>query len=390
MSWPLVKLGEIAPSKPIRANRYNADDLVWQITLDHIEANTGVLLEKNIRPYSEAGSSTHGFDNRYVLYSKLRPYLNKVLLPDEEGICTTELVPMLPNQKTLDRNYLAHYLKSREFVNWISAQTAGAKMPRVSMDVFWNHEIPLPPLEEQKRIAAILDKADAIRRKRQQAIKLADDFLRSVFLEMFGDPVTNPKGWEVRRIGDFLSVKNGYAFKSEYFSDDGDFVLLTPGNFYEKGGYRDRGDKQKFYSGPVPDGFILKAEDILLAMTEQAVGLLGSSLVVPSGKSYLHNQRLGLLMYDREVLKPEFLFYLFNSLSVRKVIHSGAIGLKVRHTSTKKIEEIEIGFPDFRLQEKFSNIVEKTKPSIEKMDSLNFSSAILFNSLSQKAFSGAL
>ena len=63
-----------------------------------------------------------------------------------------------------------------------------------------NHEIPLPPLPEQKRIAAILDKADAIRRKRRQAIKLADDFLRATFLDMFGDPVTNPKGWEVKEL----------------------------------------------------------------------------------------------------------------------------------------------------------------------------------------------
>jgi type I restriction enzyme S subunit len=73
-------------------------------------------------------------------------------------------------------------------------------MPRVSMKIFWEHEIPLPPLEEQKRIVTILDKADAIRQKRQQAIALADDFLRSVFLDMFGDPVTNPKGWERIRV----------------------------------------------------------------------------------------------------------------------------------------------------------------------------------------------
>ena len=94
-------------------------------------------------------------------------------------------------------------------------------------------EIP-PPLKEQKRIAAILDKADAIRRKRQQAINSPTIFFCSVFLDMFGDPVTNPKGWEVKKIRDFLSIKNGYAFKSEYFVDKGNYVLLTPGNFYEK------------------------------------------------------------------------------------------------------------------------------------------------------------
>ncbi|WP_425375596.1 restriction endonuclease subunit S [Pseudomonas aeruginosa] len=70
-------------------------------------------------------------------------------------------------------------------------------------------EIPLPPLPEQKRIAAILDKADSIRRKRQQAIQLADDFLRSVFLDMFGDPVTNPKGWPLKRFGEVGTWSSG-------------------------------------------------------------------------------------------------------------------------------------------------------------------------------------
>src|SRR5690606_10552099 len=172
-------------------------DEVWTLNLDQVEANTGKVLGKIMAPVSEAGTSTHGFDERHVLYSKLRPYLNKVVLPDERGLATTELVPMLPDPLRLDRKYLAYYLRSKNFVDWVSSQVAGAKMPRVSMHLFWQHEIPLPPLPEQKRIAAILDKADTIRHKRQQAIQLADDFLRAVFLDMFGDPVTNPKGWEV-------------------------------------------------------------------------------------------------------------------------------------------------------------------------------------------------
>ena len=80
-------------------------------------------------------------------------------------------------------------------------------------------EIPLPPLAEQKRIAAILDKADAIRRKRQQAIQLADDFLRAVFLDMFGDPVTNPKGWEIAELGSISEVQGGLQVSSKRASN---------------------------------------------------------------------------------------------------------------------------------------------------------------------------
>lgn len=152
---------------------------------------------------SHAGGSTHGFDQRHVLYSKLRPNLNKVVLPDEPGIATTELVPLTPDPERCHRGYLAHYLLSPKFVNWAVGRTAGAKMPRLSMSELWAHEVPLPrDVAEQKRIAAIFDKADAIRRKRQQAIQLTDEFLRSVFLEMFGDPQANSKGFDVGQLSD--------------------------------------------------------------------------------------------------------------------------------------------------------------------------------------------
>ncbi len=236
MSWPLVALGDVAPAKPIKLIGYNSSDKIWHVTLDQIESNTGLLLEKTIKPLSEAGLSTHGFDDRHVLYSKLRPYLNKVLLPDETGIGTTELVPMLPASGKLDRVYLAHYLKSKAFVNWISNQTAGAKMPRVSMNTFWEHEIPLPPLSEQKHIAAILDKADSLRRKNQQAIQLADQFLRAVFLDMFGDPVTNPKEFPQGIIRDLTESAN-YGTSAKASETEGEFPILRMGNITYQGGW---------------------------------------------------------------------------------------------------------------------------------------------------------
>lgn len=155
-----------------------------------------------------AGGSTHAFDQRHVLYSKLRPNLNKVVLPDEPGIATTELVPLLPDPSRCDRGYLAHYLRSPRFVDWATARTAGAKMPRLNMKEFRAHKIPLPPLPEQRRIAAILDKADALRAKRREAIAKCDQLLQSVFLDMFGDPVTNPRGWRTSALAEISDAKD--------------------------------------------------------------------------------------------------------------------------------------------------------------------------------------
>lgn len=182
MTRKIYSLREIAP--PVPAVTTSVDETVWLLNLDQIEPHTGNLLNKEFVERSGLGSSTHAFDDGNVLYSKLRPYLNKVLLPDTAGYCTSELVPMRPNQALVTRKYLSAYLRSPPFLNWVSQQVDGAKMPRVSMKVLWEHKIELPSLDEQQRIAAILDKADSLRSKRQEAIRLADEFLRSTYLDL--------------------------------------------------------------------------------------------------------------------------------------------------------------------------------------------------------------
>lgn len=104
----------------------------------------------------------------------------------------------------VDIMFLYYFLKQRGFQDVIS----GSAQPQITGQGLNKIEVPLPPLEEQKRIAAILDKADAIRQKRQQAIALADDFLRSVFLDMFGNPFTNPKGFPQGTIRDLVESAN--------------------------------------------------------------------------------------------------------------------------------------------------------------------------------------
>lgn len=141
-------------------------------------------------------------------------------------------------------------------------------------------------------------------------------------------------------------IKHGFAFDGEFFSNEGKYVLLTPGNFYEKGGYRDRREKQKYYTGEIPRDYVLNEGDLLVAMTEQAAGLLGSSILVPESDKFLHNQRLGLVTKKPGVpWINEFFFHVFNTQAVRKAIHDSASGVKVRHTSPTKICEVVVSFP---------------------------------------------
>lgn len=188
-----------------------------------------------------------------------------------------------------------------------------------------------------------------------------------------------PKGWTYSTLEGLIDIKHGFAFKSEYFTNQGQFVLLTPGHFNESGGFRDQQEKTKYYNGVIPDGYLLTKGDLLLAMTEQAAGLLGSAAHIPEDNKYLHNQRLGLV----KVLSPKkidlrFLFWLYNSPEVRKQISEQASGTKVKHTSPGKLIGISALIPPIAEQTKIAQILSSWDKAIATTERL------LANSQQQK------
>ena len=383
MSWSSVALGAICPAKPLKKTSVDDKQDVWQLNLDQVESNSGNILFKVKAPYSEAGNSTHWFGDQHVLYSKLRPYLNKVVLPDELGLATTELVPLLPDPKRLDRKFLGYYLRSNEFVNWVNGQVAGAKMPRVSMKVFWEHEIPLPPLAEQKCIATILDKADAIRRKRQQAIQLADQFLRAVFLDMFGDPVTNPKGWEAIKLGDIGTLDRGKS-KHRPRNDPtllgGDHPLIQTGDVANSRGYikefnstySDVGLQQ---SRKWPKGTLC----ITIAANIAKTGVLTFDACFPDSV-------VGFTPSNKATV--EYVQYWLGFL--QKTLEASAPESAQKNINLAILRNLDIPLPDVDEQKRFVEVVRRTVLINEKYEKSLLDNTDLFSSLSQKAFAGEL
>jgi type I restriction enzyme S subunit len=149
-----------------------------------------------------------------------------------------------------------------------------------------------------------------------------------------------PEGWGVKSLSDYIDVKHGYAFKGEYFSDEAtDNILLTPGNFKVGGGLKL--NKLKYYDGPMPEGYILKRNDLLVTMTDlsKESDTLGfPALVSKVGNfTFLHNQRLGKIISKDGELKKYFLYFLLKSYNYRSEIVGGATGTTVKHTAPKKI-----------------------------------------------------
>ncbi|MDP5293554.1 restriction endonuclease subunit S [Oceanimonas sp. CHS3-5] len=394
MSFPTVKLADVAPAKALKRKVTDTSELVWHLNLDQVESQTGRVLKEMIAPISEAGNSTHWFDERHVLYSKLRPYLNKVVLPEKEGIATTELVPMLPDPERLDRKYLAHYLRSEGFVSWVSSQVAGAKMPRVAMKVFWDHEIPLPPLAEQKRIAAILDKADALRRKRQQAIELADQFMHSVFLDMFGDPVTNSKGWNELPLSEGVaSIESGWSANGDSAPASGEQLGVLKISSVTSGVFQAAENKAVEVSSVPANKKLLKprAGDLIFSRANTRELVAATALVDKDYDNLFLPDKLWRIKTNEKLLS-EYLHYLLKHPKMRDRLTSQATGTSgsMLNISKKKFEETLAFFPLVSEQEKFAKIFFH----VNKMHELNRKKAEgiegLFLSLSQRAFSGQL
>jgi len=389
VSWPMVKLGDVAPATPVKDINLNQDELVWQLNLDQVESNTGQVIDKVKKPALKAGSSTYFFNNEHVLYSKLRPYLNKVVIPDELGIATTELVPMKPDQKRLNKKYLAYYLRSKPFVEWISTQVSGAKMPRVVMSVFWQHEMPLPPLDEQERIVSILDKSDGIRQKREQAIKLADDFLRTTFLEMFGDPVENPKGWKKDKIKKgVLDITSGWSATGENIPCKLDEFGVLKISSVTSGIFKPEENKVVDRETiPASKKLIFPQKGDLLFSRANTRELVAAICMVHQDYDNLFlPDKLWSIKLNHELLLPEFFLILIQNEKVRELLTKQATGTSgsMLNISKNKFEETEIIFPEINLQKDFCNTFRKTINLKEKLMKSKELANESFNSLSQK------
>lgn len=155
--------------------------------------------------------------------------------------------------------------------------------------------------------------------------------------------------WQSRKLGEFISIEHGWAFKGEYFADSGEYILLTPGNAHERGGLKLRPGKEKFYIGEFPPDYLMKTGDMLVVMTDliQAAPILGGAIFVPEDDRFLHNQRLGLVdILPGAEIDRKFLYYLFNSPNYRTQIRGTATGATVRHTAPKRICECTVLVPE--------------------------------------------
>ena len=167
-------------------------------------------------------------------------------------------------------------------------------------------------------------------------------------------------------LGQLLDVTRGASLAGEYYAEQGEFIRLTLGNFdLSNGGFKPNTSKTDIYfTGPVREEFILNKGDIITPLTEQTLGLLGSTAKIPESGKYIQSQDVALIKCKEELIDPSFAYYLISSKQVRNQLSAAAQQTKIRHTTPDKIKDCVVDIPSIDEQRKIGKLLDSISDKI--------------------------
>lgn len=398
VKWSIAPLGEIftiargGSPRPIDYYITESEDGInWIMIADAVEGTkyirstkkkirrAGMERSRLVKPGDFLLTNSMSFGKPYILQT--------------EGCIHDGWLVLSPRGANVCQDYFYHLLGSDVVYSEFAKRASGAVVKNLNIDLVKGVEVPYPPLSEQKRIAAILDKADAIRRKRQQALRLSDDFLRSVFLDMFGD--TSKHGWQMLSVTDMLAPKDG-AMRTGPFGSQ-----LLHSEFVDEGiavlGI-DNAVKNEFRWGK--PRFITEAKyeemqrytvmpgDVIITI----MGTVGRCAIVPDDiPTAINTKHLCCITLDHEKCLPEFLHAYFLTHPVaRKYLASTAKGAIMDGLNMGIIKALPVPQVPLRLQGQYRDLVRAHSKMKVRLTDHQATSEMLFSSLQQRAFSGLL
>lgn len=282
--------------------------------------------------------------------------------------------------------YLYRALKSPQMISLYSRLGKGSVHRRkaISFERLAELSIPLPGVPEQLRISNILDKADAIRRKRQEAIALTEGLLCSAFLKIFGDPVTNPKGWPVRPLGEMVLRISDGTHKTPVYIDAG-VPFLSAKNVRA---HRIDWVRTKFISKGEHRELIRRCHpergDVLLTKS----GTIGEAAVVDRDTEFSLFESVALLKLKREIISPALVAALLNNPSVRKLYGADVKGVGVKHLHLVDLRKLPTICPPKPVQELYGAFENRVRSLLMRAERGCSEADSLFNSLVSRLFSG--
>ena len=387
-SWAWTTLGEI--SNYGDSNNVSVTDIAddeWILELEDLEKDTASIIQILSKKERSIKGVRHKFNKGDVLYSKLRTYLNKVLVAPQIGYCTTEIIPF-NSYCGISTHYLCHVLRSAYFLDYTQQCGYGVKMPRLSTNDACKGMIPLPPLAEQHRIVAEIERwfslidiietgkdglRTAIKQTKSKILDLAihgklipqdpNDEPAIELLKRINPnftPCDNahytqlPSGWAYSRLGDICKLKNGYAFKSGLYSTQG-VRIIRIANVQD--GYIEDDAPQYYDFDKMKglDSFLLSDGDLLMSLT----GNVGRVCFIT--KKFLPaalNQRVACVRNNEVPINKEYLYHLFQSEKFVKDCKNSGKGVAQQNISTEWLKEYIVPLPPLLEQDRIVTLIK--------------------------------
>ena len=370
------KLCDIAPI--IQGDVPQADQY-WLLNLDMVESNTGRIIDYLYCSENDIGNSTVKFDTRNVLYSKLRPYLNKVVLPQKPGYATSEMLPLCPDQSIITREYLTYYLRSPSFVSFIKDKTSGAKMPRANSADLKSYILDCPSINEQQIVTHQLDSLVSIIEKRTLEVQKLDDLIKARFVEMFGDININDKGWDVIPLGDLCTIVRGGSPRPIEQFLGGDIPWIKIGDATDGENIYLNSTKEHIIQDGVKKSRLVKTGSLIFANCGVSLGF--ARIITFDG--CIHDGWLAMENID-ERLNKVFLLQALNQMTdhFRAIAPAGT----QPNLNTAIMKSYKQVIPPMKLQIEFIQFMEQVDKSKSAVQKALGETQLLFDSLMQKYF----
>lgn len=384
-AWPEFALGEVAAIERVTVTASAIESGTTYVGLEHI-TSTGLFQGHGCVEPGELLSNKFRFTSDHVLYGKLRPNLSKIAAPSFGGVCSTDILPIRPRDG-LDKRFLLHFLRQPAQVSKAASLASGANLPRLSPKVLAEVPIPMPPIEEQRRIAALLDQADELRAKRQTSLALLESFSESLFIDMFGG--------ERGLLRPLLEILE----KAEVFVD---------GDWVESKDQDPEGDVRLIQLADVGDGYYVNKSNRFMTSEKAAAlkctylrpdDILIARMPDPLGRACLFpgDARQCVTVVDVCVVRPgpagpdpRWLCQALNSPHVRKQIEQFTTGTTRMRISRGNLGRVELPVPPLAAQHEFTARTARVAALRSHQAAALAAQDQMFLCLQHRAFAGQL
>lgn len=363
MTWERVRLGEVAGLGRVTVEPRDIKAGTLYVGLENL-TSSGQFENVSGVDAGELGSNKFAFSSGCLLYGKLRPYLRKIAIPDFGGICSTDILPIIPDSKRIDVTYLKHFLRTDEMVSLAVSRCAGANLPRLNPKVLLDFEIPLPPLPVQRRIAAVLDEVDALRQKRERSIEVLGHLLDASFAARVGDPITGQYRFPTKPGREVYKLASGKFFRREEHSGIGEIPA------FGGSGLTGWADYANFFG-----------ETIIIGR----VGFHCGNVQLVKTPTFITDNAI----YIRQLSSDFNVDYLYHFLRLAKLNRFRDPG-DLKKITQKPLDELLIPAPPLAVQNAFAEEIQETETLMAQAQASQEHISKLVSSLQTRAFSGEL